>query len=282
MGIPGLLQAVRGGHVALANALGSGLIENPGLAAFLPLLCRHLLGEDLKLPSLATWWCGDPAERSYVLANLDRLVVRSILADGPCWDGSQLDAAARARLVERIHANPYRFVGQEPLPLSTAPVLEEGRLMPRPVILRGFVVADGDGYRVMPGGLARVSSGLDTLQASLQNGGISKDWWVLAPTPQRHVSLLRQSYGPIVVTRDGSDLPSRVADDLYWMGRYLERLDSTARLLREAFGRLLEWEQDNTDERCLDDLLDAWKSQCRRWQNRRALGSSRCARNCST
>ncbi|MDG4562878.1 MAG: circularly permuted type 2 ATP-grasp protein [Candidatus Competibacter sp.] len=257
LGIPGLLQAVRGGHVALANALGSGLIENPGLAAFLPMLCRHLLGEDLKLPSSATWWCGDPAERGYVLANLDRLVVRSILADGPCWDGSQLDAAARAELVERIHANPYRFVGQEPLPLSTAPVLEEGRLTPRPVILRGFVVADGDGYRVMPGGLARVSSGLDTLQASLQNGGISKDWWVLAPTPQRHVSLLRQSYGPIVVTRDGSDLPSRVADDLYWMGRYLERLDSTARLLREAFGRLLEWEQDNTDERCLDDLLDA-------------------------
>jgi uncharacterized circularly permuted ATP-grasp superfamily protein/uncharacterized alpha-E superfamily protein len=257
LGIPGLLQAVRGGHVALANALGSGLIENPGLAAFLPMLCRHLLGEDLKLPSSATWWCGDPAERGYVLANLDRLVVRSILADGPCWDGSQLDAAARAELVGRIRANPYRFVGQEPLPLSTAPVLEEGRLTPRPVILRGFVVADGDGYRVMPGGLARVSSGLDTLQASLQNGGISKDWWVLAPTPQRHVSLLRQSYGPIVVTRDGSDLPSRVADDLYWMGRYLERLDSTARLLREAFGRLLEWEQDNTDERCLDDLLDA-------------------------
>ena len=257
LGIPGLLQAVRGGHVALANALGCGLIENPGLAAFLPMLCRHLLGEDLKLPSSATWWCGDPAERGYVLANLDRLVVRSILADGPCWDGSQLDAAARAELVGRIHANPYRFVGQEPLPLSTAPVLEEGRLTPRPVILRGFVVADGDGYRVMPGGLARVSSGLDTLQASLQNGGISKDWWVLAPTPQRHVSLLRQSYGPIVVTRDGSDLPSRVADDLYWMGRYLERLDSTARLLREAFGRLLEWEQDNTDERCLDDLLDA-------------------------
>lgn len=257
LGVPGLLQATRGGHVALANALGSALVENPGLAPFLPLLCRQLLGEDLKLPSLSTWWCGDPSGCEHVLANLEELVVRSILPDQPCWQGSRLDAAARAQLADRIRAAPHLYVGQESLPLSTAPVLEEGRLRPRPVMLRGFTVAENDGYRVMPGGLARVSSGLDTLQAAVQQGGISKDWWVLAPTPQKHVSLLRQSYGPIFVTRDGSDLPSRVADNLYWLGRYSERLDGTARLLREALGRLLEWEQDNTDERCLDDLLDA-------------------------
>jgi uncharacterized circularly permuted ATP-grasp superfamily protein/uncharacterized alpha-E superfamily protein len=257
LGVPGLLQAARGGHVALANALGSGLIENPGLAAFLPLLCRQLLGEDLKLPSLPTWWCGDPDDRGYVLAHLERLVVRSILPNQSHWEGARLDAAARLELVERIQAAPHRYVGQEALPLSTAPVLEDGRLTPRPVMLRGFTVADGDGYRVMPGGLARVSSGWDTLQDAVQQGGISKDWWVLAPTPQKHVSLLRQSYGPIFVTRDGADLPSRVADNLYWLGRYSERLDGAARLLREALGRLLEWEQDNTDERCLDDLLDA-------------------------
>ena len=226
-------------------------------AAFLPLLCRQLLGEDLKLPSLPTWWCGHAGDRDYVLANLDSLVVRSILPSSSYWEGHQLDAAARAQLIARIQAKPHLFVAQNPSPLSTAPVLEEGRLAPRPVMLRGFVVAEDDGYRVMPGGLARVSSGLDTLQAALQKGGISKDWWVLAPTPQRHVSLLRQAYGPIVVTRDGSDLPSRVADNLYWLGRYSERLDGTARLLREALGRLLEWEQDNTDERCLDDLFEA-------------------------
>jgi uncharacterized circularly permuted ATP-grasp superfamily protein len=257
LGVPGLLQAVRGGHVALANALGSGIVENPGLAAFFPLLCRQLLGEDLKLPSLPTWWCGAPDDRNHVLANLDRLVVRSILPNRPHWEGARLDAKTRKELVDQIQTAPHLFVGQESPPLSTAPVLEEGRLVPRPVMLRGFVVAEDDGYRVMPGGLARVSSGLDTLQATLQKGGINKDWWVLAPTPQRHVSLLRQAYGPIVVTRDGSDLPSRVADHLFWLGRYSERLDSTARLLREAFERLLEWEQDNTDERCLDDLLDA-------------------------
>ena len=257
LGVPGLLQAARGGHVALANPLGSGVLENPGLAAFLPLLCRQLLGEELKLPSLSTWWCGDAEGRAYVLSHLDRLVVRSILPHQPHWEGTQLDAPSRAQLAERIRATPHLYVGQQTVPLSTAPVLENGRLTPRPVMLRGFTVADGDGYRVMPGGLARVSSGLDTLQAAVQKGGISKDWWVLAPMPQKHVSLLRQSYGPIFVTRDGSDLPSRVADNLYWLGRYSERLEGSARLLREALGRLLEWEQDNTDERCLDDLLDA-------------------------
>ncbi|MFZ1830326.1 MAG: circularly permuted type 2 ATP-grasp protein [Candidatus Competibacteraceae bacterium] len=257
LGVPGLLQAARGGHVVLANALGSGIIENPGLAPFLPLLCRQLLGEDLKLSSLPTWWCGQPGDCDYVLANLDDLVVRSILPGGSYREGRQLDTAGRTQLIEQIKAQPYLFVAQTSSPLSTAPVLEDGRLRPRPVMLRGFAVAENDGYRVMPGGLARVSSGMDTLQAALQKGGISKDWWVLAPTPQRHVSLLRQAYGPIVVTRDGSDLPSRVADNLFWLGRYSERLDGTARLLREALGRLLEWEQDNTDERCLDDLFEA-------------------------
>ncbi|MBL8251961.1 MAG: circularly permuted type 2 ATP-grasp protein [Candidatus Competibacter sp.] len=259
LGVPGLLQAVRGGHVALANALGSGLIENPGLAAFLPMLCQQLLGEELKLPSLPTWWCGNPEDRRYVLSHLDQLVVRSIRPNEPHWESWRLDETARQQLIARIQDSPHLFVGQESPPLSTAPVLEKGRLSPHPVMLRGFAVAADDGYRVMPGGLARVSTGLDTLQAALQKGGISKDWWVLAPAPQPHVSLLRQAYGPIVATRDGSDLPSRVADNLFWLGRYSERLDGTARLLREAFGRLLEWEQDNTDERCLDDLLDALK-----------------------
>jgi len=141
-------------------------------------------------------------------------VVRSILPNGLYWEGAQLDEKARRQLIDKIQTAPHLFVGQESLPLSTAPVLEEGRLTPRPVLLRGFAVAEDDGYRIMPGGLARVSSGgLDSLQAALQKGGISKDWWVLAPTPQRHVSLLRQAYGPIVVTRDGTDLPSRVADN---------------------------------------------------------------------
>jgi hypothetical protein len=270
LGIPGLLQAARGGHVAIANAIGSGLAENPGLAAFLPLLCQQLLGETLRLPSLPTWWCGASEARGYVLNHLDQLVIRSILPGQPHWEVARLDAAARAQLVTRIQAAPHLFVGQESLPLSTAPVLEDGRLTPRPVMLRGFTVADGAGYRVMPGGLARVSSGLDTLQSTLQQGGISKDWWVLAPTPQKHVSLLRQSYGPIFVTRDGGDLPSRVADNLFWLGRYSERLDSTARLLRKRSGGYWNGSRTIRTSAVWTICWKRWKSRCRRWRNRPA------------
>lgn len=257
LGIPGLLQAVRCGGVAIANALGCGIVEHPALLAFLPLLCRHLLGEDLLLPSIETWWCGSDQDRDFVLEHLDELVIRSNLPNSDPWDGSQLDEPTKAELVERIKAEPHLFVGQRPVTMSTAPVLEAGRLVSRPIMLRGFSVAYEDGYRVMPGGLVRVSPGIDNLKAAVQKGGMSKDLWVLAPTPQKHISLLRQAYGPIVVTRDGSDLPSRVAEDLYWLGRYTERFDGTIRLLRETLGRLLEQEQDDSEDSCLDDLLAA-------------------------
>jgi uncharacterized circularly permuted ATP-grasp superfamily protein/uncharacterized alpha-E superfamily protein len=258
LGVPGLLQAVRCNGVAVASALGCGVVENPGLLAFLPALCRHLLGEELRLPSISTWWCGSEQERDYVLTHLDSLVIRSILPGQEPVVGALLDKAAKERLSARIQADPPLFIAQKLDSLSTAPALQEGHLVPRPVMLRGFAVANQEGYRVMPGGLARVSLGLDTLRSSLQRGGISKDLWVLAPAPQKHISLLRQAYGPIVVTRDGSDLPSRVADNLYWLGRYAERLDGTARLLREALGQLLELqEQHIAEDNCLYDLLTA-------------------------
>ncbi len=259
LGVPGLLQAVRSDGVAIASALGCGILENPGLLAFLPALCRHLLGEELRLPSVNTWWCGSDSDREYVLANLDRLVIRSILPEEEPRLGHYLSRVEKETLNARIQAEPHLFIGQEPVHPSTAPTLQDGRLVPRPVTFRCFTVANQEqGYRVMPGGLARVSTGLDSLRSSLQRGGISKDLWVLAPAPQKHISLLRQAYGPIVVTRDGSDLPSRVADNLYWLGRYCERLDGTARLLREALGQLLELqEQTVSEDNCLYDLLTA-------------------------
>jgi uncharacterized circularly permuted ATP-grasp superfamily protein/uncharacterized alpha-E superfamily protein len=257
VGTPGLLQAVRGSGVAVANPVGGGIVENAGLLAFLPALCRQLLGEDLRLPSVETWWCGQAKSRDYVLNHLQDLVIRSILPGRDRFVGALLDEAAKANLIRLIGATPHLFVGQSALSLSTAPCLERGELVPRPVLLRAFAVAVEDGYRVMPGALVRVSPGLDDLRVSLKKGGISKDLWVLAPAPQKHITLLRQAYGPIVATRDGADLPSRVADNLYWLGRYSERLDGTIRLVREALGQFLELqEQDNADT-CLDDLLTA-------------------------
>ncbi|MCP5424106.1 MAG: circularly permuted type 2 ATP-grasp protein [Gammaproteobacteria bacterium] len=257
VGTPGLLQAVRSGGVAVANPLGGGIVENPGLLAFLPTLCRQLLGEDLRLPSVDTWWCGQAESHDYVESHLEELVIRSILPGSERYVGATLNETARTGLLERIRAAPHMYVGQASLSLSTAPCLEQGSLVPRPVLLRGYSVAVEDGYRVMPGALVRVSPGLDDLRVSLRKGGISKDLWVLAPTPQKHISLLRQAYGPIVATRDGADLPSRVADNLYWLGRYCERLDSSMRLVREALGQFLELQEQDNANTCLDMLLDA-------------------------
>ncbi len=257
LGVPGLLHAVRSGNVALVNAIGSGIAENPGLLAFMPMLCRYFLGEDLRLPSIRTWWCGHRQDLRYVVDHFDDVMVRPIVPRQTPWLGRELDRASKASLLRRIRATPHLFIAQEHAMLSTAPTLENRRLVARPVLIRGFAVAYQDDYRVMPGALVRVSPGLDDLRTSIQKGGISKDLWVVADTPEKHVTLLRQAHGPIVVTRDTHDLPSRVADNLYWLGRYSERLDNRVRLLRETLGLFLQQERENAENSCLDDLLKA-------------------------
>jgi len=250
LGTPGLLQAARMGAVAIANPLGSSVLENPGVMAFLPGLARELLGEDLKIPSVATWWCGDPRARAYVIDHLDQLVVKPIHPHPSAATvfGCRLDAAGRAALAATIRARPHHFVGQEHLTLSTAPVVGAAGLEPRPLVLRAFLAAQDIGFVVMPGGLVRVSPGPDAWIVSNQHGGVSKDLWVLASEPERQVSLLVRHEEPVPVTRDGDDVPGRVADDLFWLGRYTERTEGAARLLREVVSRCVGSERPLDDE----------------------------------
>lgn len=241
LGVPGLTHAARCGTVAVANALGTGAAETPALAAFLPRLCRVMLGEDLRLESVPTWWCGDPTDRRYVLDHLRELVVKPafVAPRGEPVFPDELSVADRAELVDRIRARPHEFVAQARLDLSTAPVLADGKLVPRRVVLRAFVAADGDGFAVMPGGLARVSGSADGRVVSLRHGGGCKDTWVPGGSPQNEFSLLAAD-GRVELSRAGGDLPSRAADNLYWLGRYAERADGTARLLRGIAGRLAD------------------------------------------
>ncbi|MBV5272756.1 MAG: circularly permuted type 2 ATP-grasp protein [Lamprocystis purpurea] len=243
LGVPGLVQAVRAGNLVVANALGSGVLEHPGLMAFLPGLCRHLMGEDLHLRDTPTWWCGDPRARTYVLANLNELVVK--LAGKPpgrrCVFPAEMDAAARAALVSAIQAAPHRYVAQERVTPSTAPTLIGQRLEPRPITLRTFLCAEDDGYAVMPGGLGRVA--LATGGAALvsnQLGGIGKDAWVLASEPERQESLLISGEAQSPTVTQESEVSSRVADNLFWIGRYAERAEGLVRLLRMTIFKLSE------------------------------------------
>jgi uncharacterized circularly permuted ATP-grasp superfamily protein/uncharacterized alpha-E superfamily protein len=244
LGVPGLVQAARAGNVALANPLGSGLVESPALLAYLPGLCRVLLGEDLLLPSVPTWWCGDPLAREHVLAHLPRMVIKPTVGarrTEPIF-GAALGASARQALAETIRARPADYVGQEPLELSTAPVLAPGGLSPRHVVLRSYLVASAESppYAVMPGGLTRCAATADTLVVSMQKGGGSKDTWVLSETPVSTFSLLPTTVQPVALSRDGGDLPSRAADNLFWLGRYAERVESIVRLVRGIVIRATE------------------------------------------
>ena len=241
LGVAGLVEAVRAGNVVVANALGSGLIESPALMPFLPGLSRRFLGEKLKLPSVATWWCGQEDAFDYVRNNLDSLVIKpSFPTHGaePVF-GGQLSGDERGKLLERMQTRPYNYAGQEVLHLSTAPVWSDNTLTPRRVALRVFVAAVGDSWAVMPGGLARVSTSHDSPVVSMQRGGGSKDTWILSDTPVDRFTLQRSRDLPVALNRGGTiDLPSRAADNLFWLGRYAERCEHLARVLRCILVRL--------------------------------------------
>jgi uncharacterized alpha-E superfamily protein len=246
VGVPGLLQAARAGKVTIANALGSGLVESDALLSFLPTLSQFFLDEELAIPSIATWWCGQELERDYVLAHLDELIVRRISMARNLFEGGQgslvtpqTSAAERARLIREIMRNGHDFVGQEPAALSTAPVWSGAKaLQAAPVSLRVYVAATDKGYEVMPGGLTRIAVGSDPRAPWLEAGDVSKDTWVLSDQPVEQFSLLAQRQASQKLHRGGRDLPSRAADNLFWLGRYTERAEGAVRLLRSLVIRL--------------------------------------------
>jgi uncharacterized circularly permuted ATP-grasp superfamily protein/uncharacterized alpha-E superfamily protein len=242
LGVPGLLQVLRAGNVAIANALGSGLVETPALLAYLPAIGRELLGEDLKLPWAESWWCGEPVGLGHVLSKLPRMVIKPAFANRwfePVF-ADQLNSQQINELASRIQTRPGDFVGQEQIALSSVPVMQGERLQSRHVAVRVFLAAQAGSYTVMPGGLTRVSCSAESKVVTMQKGGGSKDTWVLGDRPVGTFSLLPPLHGPLRLSRAGGDLSSRHADNFYWLGRYVERAESVVRLLRGVLVRLTE------------------------------------------
>lgn len=240
LGVPGLLQAARSGNVVVANALGSGLVESAALMAFLPGLCRELLGEELLLPSVATWWCGQEEGRRWVVEHLDGLAVRAAYRRDrqPQISSEVLESMSRDELAAAIQARPWEYVGQERVDRSTAPIRAQGTWQAARIALRAFAVASGASYKVLPGGLVRVANESAPLDVSILAGQGSKDAWVLADGPVEQVSLLKPGGQAVELRRSGAELPSRVADNLLWLGRYVERAEAAARILRTVLVRL--------------------------------------------
>ncbi|QDT69418.1 hypothetical protein MalM25_23550 [Planctomycetes bacterium MalM25] len=233
-GVAGLLQAERDGGLQVINACGSGLVESPVFMAFMPRLCQALLEEPLQMPGVASWWCGEPESLDFVLENLDNLVLKrayrqrgeeSLLT-------KQLRETPRPKLIELIRREPHAYVAQEEVVRSTAPAWDDQGFTPVRVAMRAFAVAGTDGFEVMQGALARTTQQHGSLETSLLTGEGSKDVWVLGERPVKDVSLLPSEQEPVELVRIGAELPSRVADNSFWLGRYLERADAAARLVR--------------------------------------------------
>ncbi|EGV31801.1 protein of unknown function DUF404 [Thiorhodococcus drewsii AZ1] len=266
LGAPGLVQAARAGNVMLANALGSGVLEHPAFMAFLPALCQRLLGESLLLPDIPTWWCGDPDSLARVLDDLDRLTIRSCIRtsdEHPLFPAA-MEPAARDALIASIKRNPGGYIAQERIQPSTAPALIGQRLEPRPSVLRTFLIAEEEGYAVMPGGLGRVAMSHDATLLSTQLGGLGKDVWVLASEPERQESLLPTAEMQTPAVIQESAVSSRVADNLFWIGRYAERAEGLVRLLRITIFKFSErgdYRIAEGNASCLRSLLEAITNQ---------------------
>jgi uncharacterized circularly permuted ATP-grasp superfamily protein/uncharacterized alpha-E superfamily protein len=237
LGVPGLVEAARAGQVAVANALGTGLVEGPAFLAFLPTLCRHVFGEELRLPSVATWWCGQGRECRYVLEHRHELVLSpAFVPAGGVGTGPDAHVA-HGRAVEQLEAAPHEWVGQEQVCLSQLPVRTSAGWASRPIVLRVFVVFDGQQYRVMPGGLARVVEAPRLSTVRLPLAVCTKDVWV-QPEPGAAEPPLLLAPSRAAQPPASSDLPSRTADALFWLGRYAERLEQLVRLLRSLVHQL--------------------------------------------
>ena len=270
LGVPGLVDAMRGGEVAVLNMPGSGVLESKALLGFLPKLCRRLLNEDLKMPNVATWWCGQPLERALVESQLETLAIAPAF-DGMGPDGVSSRARVMADLSESEHAaftrrfedRPGDFVGQEVVRLSTTPVLHDGRLEASPFVLRVYAAATPEGMKIMPGGFCRTSDMPDVRAISMGDHARSADVWVLSDAPVERISLMANR-DDVTVRRILGHLPSRAADNLFWLGRYLERAEATLRLARSLCTSLMDSEAalHSTGETLgkLQELLVRWNA----------------------
>jgi uncharacterized circularly permuted ATP-grasp superfamily protein/uncharacterized alpha-E superfamily protein len=237
LGVPGLIDVLRKNGAVVANMPGSGVLEARALLGFLPSLSRRLLGEELKMPHIATWWCGQKAARDEVLSRLDEVAIEGAYGRGvPGFDGhgpvlaSELPAAERDRLKAAIADRGIDFVGQELVRLSTTPVWDNGGITPRPFVLRMFAAATERGWTVMPGGFCRIAERPDARAVTMGDGARAADVWVVSDKAVDARTLLPGD--AVRIRRIAGVLPSRAADNLFWLGRYLERAEATLRLIR--------------------------------------------------
>ncbi|MEO5891175.1 MAG: circularly permuted type 2 ATP-grasp protein [Ferruginibacter sp.] len=258
LGVAGLLQVIRSGNVSIANPPGSSILENPGLMPFLENISKYFFGTGLIMPTIASWWCGQPNEKKYVLNNIQSLVIKRIYrgtSRSTSVDGASLSVSEMYELKQKINKFPFLYVGQEKIGLSSTPSLVNRKIEPRKTIFRSFLVSNGNSYTAMAGGLSRTSSDALNFIVSNQSGGNSKDTWIISPEPDHSLNIPKRYTESAPVSTNGI-LPSHTAENLFWVGRYTERLLGNARFHRTviqfvAGGNRLMQENDILTEQAL-------------------------------
>ena len=252
LGVAGLVDAYRQNHLQMINPVGSAILENLGLNPFMESICRYFLDEELILPQIATWWCGQEKERTFVLENLEKMVIKKIdqSQKSEIYFGKKLSYVEVLDVKEKISRFPHQYVAQEEVSFSTTPYYTQGKIEPRNSIVRTYALKNESGYRVMDGGLVRVSAHKDSFLVSSQKGGTSKDLWIIGESSvEEESSMLKQH---TVVDTTLRQMPTSSAENLYWLGRYLCRFMTTARFIRLLLKKIAYFKR--LDEGSHDEL----------------------------
>jgi uncharacterized circularly permuted ATP-grasp superfamily protein/uncharacterized alpha-E superfamily protein len=231
LGVPGLLQAIRMGNVQVLNPPGTSVLENHAFMAFMDNISMYFLREKLIMPSVATWWCGHTKELNYVMDNIDELIIKKANRKTKFRSiyGRLLSSTEKEELKRMISQRPHEFIAQQEVSLSTTPSLVDGNIEPRYAALRAFMVADETGYHVMQGGLTRSSPVKDRFVISNQYGGLSKDTWIVSDkTEEIQEKIVLANLAGV---NKHISLPSRSAENLFWVGRYCERAMSIIKFM---------------------------------------------------
>lgn len=232
LGIAGLVNVLRNNNLSMVNPIGIGVLENIGLNPFMENICKYFLDEELILPQIATWWCGQKKELDFVIENIKNLIIKKIDKNEniEVYFGNQLSEDEIPNLIEKIKSNPTCYVGQEIIDFSTTPSFTGKNIEPRNAVIRAFSFLKDDEFKVMPSGLVRVSNQKDSLVVSNQRGGTSKDLWILGKDESKIINTYMKH-------RDFTELrleniSTKTAENLFWLGRYLNRAIITSRMLR--------------------------------------------------
>lgn len=251
LGIPGLLHVVRKGNIALANPLGSSVVENAGLVPFLPRIAQYFGLGDLWLPSIATWWCGQEKEKEYVLEHFTELIIKKIYRSGggkaSVFDGAALSEKEKLNLKAAIQKQPQLYIGQEKVVFAATPISENEHVTAGHAVFRSFLVNDGQQVNVMPGGLTRTGDDKDGIIISNQIGSLSKDTWILGEDAAENIAAVQQHRWKNTVNNHAGTLPSHTAETLFWVGRYIERVIGNARLLKTVVQYIFQGNRQESD-----------------------------------